>query len=77
MSRMSPPAVIAEMDWPAAQGAVIDGKKVTRKEWGNSEIRVFLADGLLKIRKADGSLHALLVSDGDMLANDWVVVREN
>lgn len=76
MSRMSPPALITEMDWPEAQRKVIDGKQITRQEWGNHEIRVFLADGLLKLRKADGTLSALLVSDGDMLATDWTIVRE-
>lgn len=53
------------------------GKRITRADWKNDEIVVFLSEGLLRIRNADGSLHALLVSDGDLQATDWLVVREN
>ena len=44
---------------------------------GNPAIVVFRADGFLLIRNADRSIHRLLVSDGDMLATDWVIVREH
>lgn len=77
MPKLSPAPLIAEMDWPAAQQAVIDGKRIRRQEWPDHSVCVFLADGFLKVRKADGALAALLVSDGDMLATDWVIVREN
>lgn len=56
--------------------AVIDGKKVTRQAWNDETCCVFLAAGLLHLRKSDGTLHTLIVSDGDMQGQDWVTVRE-
>lgn len=69
------PAAQGEMTFPEAIERVIDGQKITRVAWG-SEDCVFLADGFLMLKKADRSMHRLLVSDGDLLATDWVVVRE-
>ena len=73
MSPMAPPTV---MMFPDAMAAVIEGKKVQRQSWGNTDC-IFLVGGRLSLRKSDGSLHQLLVSDGDMYGEDWVVVREN
>ena len=73
---LTPLPKLPDMDWPDAQRAVLDGHKLTRQAWGNPSICVYLADGLLKIRNADHTLHALLVSDGDMHAADWTIVRE-
>jgi hypothetical protein len=64
-----------EMEFPEAIAAVITGKKVSRTSWGNDDC-VFLSGGFLSLRKSDGTLHQLLVSDGDMTGNDWFVVRE-
>ena len=70
------PVVAAVMDFPDAMRQVIDGKKVTRKAWGNEDC-IFLHVERLHLRKGgDGSMHQLLVSAGDMEATDWVVVRE-
>ena len=74
---MSPAPAVQTMDWPTAQHALIEGKKIRRESWSNPSICVFVADGLLKIRQATGKLDNLLVSDGDMLAEDWVVVSDN
>jgi len=65
-----------EMTFPQAIEKIIMGKKLTRREWGNKEIYIVLEGGVLKIKKIDG-FHPLLVSDGDMLAEDWIVVQEN
>lgn len=54
-----------------AMQRIIDGARLTRVEWDNPKVCIFLVDGLLKIRLADGSLKALIVSDGDMQAVDW------
>ena len=75
------------LTFPQAVAAVIEGRKVTRQEWRNDEICVYRTTvpdaggrgpaGLyLALRKADGSIHALLVSDGDLDAVDWTLVRE-
>ena len=62
-----------EMDFPGAMRAVIDGSKITKLEWENKEIIVWL-DGHLKIKLADGTTHDLIVSDGDMIGEDWAIV---
>ena len=77
MSPAIPKIQITDMDWPDAQRAIIDGKRITRKAWQDDTACIFLAYGFLKLRKADGTLHDLIVSEADMLADDWVVVREN
>lgn len=63
------------LDWYDAIRAVVAGKKITRVEWGSSDC-VFLHAERLHLRKADGTLHQLIVSEGDLLATDWIVVRE-
>lgn len=65
------------MTWGQACAAVIIGRRVTREGWAEPETVVFLHAGTLHLRKADGSLHTLIVSEGDLTATDWLVVREN
>lgn len=64
-----------EMDFGAALRLVAIGKKITRREWANDDC-VFLHASFLHLRKTDGSLHQIAVSEGDIVATDWVVVRE-
>ena len=62
------------MDFPSAMKEVAEGKKVTKLEWKNTNIFLLLTDGFLKIHKEDGTTTPLLVSDGDMMGQDWIVV---
>ena len=61
------------LDFPDAMRAVAGGSKVTKLEWDNPEIVVWL-DEHLRIKLADGIIHDLIVSDGDMIGEDWVIV---
>jgi hypothetical protein len=63
------------MTFPEAMAEVIKGAKVTRLEWQNNGVYGVLKDGLLQIRM-DGQLKRWIVSDGDLLNNDWCVVTE-
>lgn len=65
---------IGDLSFPTALQAVIDGKRVSKREWSDTEIWVALIEGFLKIHKADGSEHALLVRDGDLLGTDWYIL---
>jgi hypothetical protein len=65
---------LAELNFPEAIKAIMSGKSVTRKEWGNADIFIFLGDGFLMIQKEDGTTHRLIVSEGDMLGIDWYIV---
>ena len=51
------------------------GKKLTRLSWNEPKTYIFLNGGRLRIMKKDGSLHDLIVSDGDIFGEDWVVVE--
>jgi len=65
------------LDFPSAMRKVIEGKMVTKEEWGNKDIYGVLKDGLLMLHKDDGKFYKWLVSDGDLLGLDWVVVNDN
>ena len=60
-----------EYNFPDAMNEVIAGNKITRKEWPVGEYGC-LQDGFLTIVRK--GTHHWLVSDGDMLADDWVTV---
>jgi hypothetical protein len=75
---MQSPAVVKslEMDFSEAIRAVINGKRITRLDWDNKEVYVLLRGGFLMIYQ-DGEFSRLLVSDGDLLSADWIVVEDN
>lgn len=68
---------VVPMDFPMALRQVMIGKKITKLEWGNPKIYVRMKDGFLTIRKEDGRFHSLLISDGDIFGEDWVVVPDD
>lgn len=59
--------------FPAAIEAVIGGKKVRREEWADAEEFCLLKDNYLSIHR-NGKFHAWIVSEGDLLAQDWVII---
>lgn len=71
----SSPLPTSEMTFPQAIEKVIAGKKVTRVEWGNTRIYLMLWAGFLNIKRPTG-FHQLLVSEGDMKGEDWIVVEK-
>lgn len=62
------------LTFPEAMQAIIDGKKIARKEWGNEDY-CFLDGQWLSIRR-NGVIHPWQVNDGDMLGIDWFIVPE-
>lgn len=62
------------MDFPTAMRAIIDGSTISKKEWDNQNYQARLDGGRLCIKLDDGKWHQWLVSDGDMLGEDWFVV---
>lgn len=64
-----------DMTFPEAMALVIEGKRVTKMEWGNTETYLCLDSGFLKIFKGNPSVGStLLVSEGDMLGIDWMEI---
>ena len=68
-------AAVGPVSFADAVPLWLGGKKLTRQAWG-SPACVFLHAGVLHFRAADGTLHTLIVSDGDLDATDWVLARE-
>lgn len=69
------------MSFPDAMAQIIAGKKVRRLDWTNDTDHGLLKDGWLKVyttKEGDSKqdYHSWLVSDGDMEAADWIVMKE-
>ena len=72
------PKPILGMDFSTAIRKVIDGQKIARVDWkerGSQDYGV-LENGFLMLHKTDG-FHQWMVSEGDLLGIDWVVVQSN
>jgi hypothetical protein len=65
---------LQRLNFPEAMRHVIAGQKVTKLEWNDPDILVFHRDGYLMIQHANGRTDALIISSGDLLGGDWVVV---
>ena len=61
------------MTFPEAMKQIIQGEKVTKLEWNDPETYLILTTHLY-LHKSAGTEHPLIVSDGDMLGEDWIVV---
>ena len=68
------PGKAMTMSFPDAMQEIIFGNKVARLEWQNGDY-CFLKDSWLTIFTKD-AFHTWTVNDGDMMAQDWVVVKE-
>lgn len=73
---MSSPIPQQTMDFPTAIREVGYGRRVTRLDWHNPDIFIFLSGGIVCINKSDG-VHHLILSDGDLFGKDWVTCDLN
>ena len=55
---------------------VASGAEATREEWADPRIVMLMRDGFLSIKKADGSTHRLMLSDGNLAGTDWRITAE-
>ena len=55
--------------------ALIDDKKITRKEWNNEGIFGQIKDERLRIFTADNRWHTWEVSLADLEAEDWYIIN--
>lgn len=62
------------MDFPDAIRQLINGKRIARVEWHNADYGV-LRNGWLTIFR-DGTFHTWLVNDGDLMADDFIVLAD-
>ena len=66
--------VPTQMTFPTAMKEIKNGKKITRLSWGKDY--GVLQDGYLMLNR-DGQFYKWLVNDGDIEAEDFVVVQED
>ena len=67
------------MDFYDALREVVDGARVTRREWSDREIYMAMNEGRLRIMNGvlgDGKLHDLILQDADITAEDWSRVAD-
>jgi len=53
---------------------IIKGEKVHKLEWNNEELYGFLNGDILSIHKPDGKNYQWIISKGDLLGNDYIVI---
>lgn len=51
------------------------GNRLTRVEWENDEWYVFMEKGLLKIHRSDNTVHYWIISENDMVGDDYLIVE--
>jgi hypothetical protein len=56
--------------------AVVEGKRIKRSEWTDKDEYGFMKNTYLTIHNGKGD-HNWIVSEGDILAIDWVTVGNN
>ena len=61
-------------DFLTAMKKVAEGKKISKKEWGNTKIYGELKDERLMLHKEDDKHYAWFISVGDLGGEDWFVV---
>ena len=70
----SPHVSYERITFPEAITAIIDGKSVTKKEWGNPAYYGKLRNGLLMLHR-DDKWFKWIVNDGDLLGDDWIILE--
>ena len=64
------------MTFAQALKRALDGRRVQRLEWNNDEYITFHDRQLMVYLQKDQRMHPLIVSDGDVLGEDWVVMED-
>ena len=68
---------MSEISFEGAVDVLLSGKRVTRKSWEDKRTYCIIKDQLLQIHKAGegkDTIRPWILSDADMLADDWMVL---
>ncbi len=69
--------VIRMLSFPEVIIDVTGGRKATRLEWRDADTYIFIKDDILQLRKSQDDpevTHSLIVSMGDLVGTDWILV---
>ena len=69
----TPIELTPQIDFFAALQALSGGSRITRKEWGDENTYGELRANIVHIR-IEGQWHTWNISQGDMLATDWILL---
>jgi len=67
-------AIVYYSDFAGIIQSIIEGKRVHKLEWKDRRYYGIMVDGRLMFHKPDGKFYAWVVSDGDLLGQDWIVL---
>jgi hypothetical protein len=65
------------MTFTEAIDAMMDGKRLTRKEWNDKRHYCLMKDYILQIHKAgeaEETIHPWIINDGDIVGEDWEIL---
>lgn len=68
-----PAEELYDLDFLTALKHAIEGERITKAEWNNSDIYCVMENGMLCLHK-NGVVHHWLISKGDTIGNDWSVL---
>ena len=60
-----------EIDFNEAINKIVEGKKVTKLEWNNEDY-CFMQGEVLHISR-NGTVHKWIISEADIVGDDWIV----
>ena len=69
--------IVKLLDFNGAVVAMLDGKRVTRKEWNDIRWYCLLKDELLSIHKAgeaEEMIRPWTINKGDLEGDDWIIL---
>lgn len=64
------------VDFPSAVAFLKNGEKITRVDWGDENIYGVMKKEMLLLHRSGDKFNSWIISQGDMDANDWVIVKK-
>ena len=72
----APPATPVKMSFYEALKMAADGHMVYKKDWGDKKFYGVMQGGILKLHKPDDKFYDWIISQEDMMGDDWIIINE-
>ena len=70
------PATPVKMSFYEALKVAADGHMIHKVDWEDKKFYGVMQGGLLKLHKPDGKFYDWIISQEDMMGNDWIIINE-